>query len=115
MEPIRALGRIQPLGGGTRDRISKWFDKREHGSRGDLGGALAAALADPEADTVVLLGDGAPSAGDCFFRERILERLRQGLRLRPKAIHCVAFGARATDRQFLEEIAARGGGRCVEK
>ncbi len=115
LAPARALGKVQPLGGGTREKIIRWFEKQDRGRRGDLGGALAAALSDPEADTLILLGDGGASAGDCVFRERILERVRQGLRLRPKVIHCVAFGSRPSERQFLEEIAGLGGGRCVER
>ena len=115
LDPSRALGKLQPLGGGTRDRIIRWFGRQEGGRRGDMGGAIVAGLADPEADTLLLLGDGEPSAGDCLFRERILERIRQGLRLRPKAIHCIAFGAKPQDRRFLEEIAARGGGLCIER
>lgn len=115
LQPERALGRIRELGGGTRDRIRRWLEKRPPGRAGDMGAALAAAILDGEADTVILLGDGAPTAGDCLFRERIRERVRQCLRLRPVALHAVAFGGRPQDRRFLEDLASMGGGRCVER
>ena len=66
-------------------------------------------------DTVLFLGDGAASAGDCLFRERIRERVRQALRLRPVVLHAVAFGSRPADRAFLEDLAALSGGRWVER
>ena len=111
----RALGKLAELKGGTRDRLRRWFEKQARGRRGDMGGALAAAVLDGEADTVLFLGDGAPSSGDCLYRERILERARQVLRRRPVAVHAVACGSRAADRQFLEQIAALSGGKCVER
>ena len=115
LEPARALGRIQELKGGTRDRVRRWLERQARGKRGDLGGALVAAIRDGEADTILFLGDGAASAGDCLFRERILERVRQALRLRPVALHAVAFGSRPQDRKFLEDLAAMAGGKCVER
>jgi HEAT repeat protein len=115
LEPLRAVGRIGELKGGTRDRLRKWFERQPRGRKGDLGAALAAAVLDGEADTVLFLGDGAASAGDCLFQERIRERVRQALRLRPVAIHAVAYGSRPPDRQFLEELAGMTGGRCIER
>ena len=115
LEPERALGKVQPLAGGTRARIAKWFERRKRGQKGDPGAALPAAILDGEADAVLFLGDGAASAGDCLFRERIRERVRQALRLRPVVLHAVAFGSRPPDRQFLEELAESTGGRCVER
>jgi len=114
-EAERALGKIGELKGGTRDRLRRWFEKQARGRRGDMGGALVAAILDGEADTVLFLGDGAPSAGDCLFRERIEARVRQALRRRPVALHAVAYGSRAPDRQFLEALADLGGGKCVER
>ncbi|HEU4394172.1 MAG TPA: HEAT repeat domain-containing protein [Planctomycetota bacterium] len=115
LEPARALGKIQPLAGGARARLAKWFERRPRGQRGDPGAALPAAILDGEADTLLFLGDGAASAGDCLFRERIRERVRQALRLRPVLIHAVAFGSRPLDRAFLEEVAESTGGRCIER
>lgn len=115
LEPARALGKLLPLKGGNRAKIGKWLDRQARGKRGDMGGALVASILDGEADTVLFLGDGNPSAGDCLFRERILERIRQARRLRPVAIHAVACGAKPADRQFLEAIAEAAGGTCVER
>lgn len=115
LAPVRALGRIEELKGGTRDRLRKWFERQARGMRGDLGGALTAGILDGEADTVLFLGDGASSAGDCLFRERIRERVRQALRRRPVVLDAVAFGSRPTDRQFLEELTASTGGKCIER
>jgi hypothetical protein len=114
-ESTRALGKIGELKGGTRDRLRKWFEKQAKGRRGDLGGALVASILDGEADTVLFLGDGAASAGECLFRERILRRVQQAVRRRPVALHMVAYGSRAPDRQFLETLAALTGGSCVER
>jgi hypothetical protein len=114
-EPARALGRLQPLGGGVRARLGKWFERRPRGDRGDPGAALVAAILDGEADTILFLGDGAASAGDCLFHERIRERVRQALRLRPAVLHAVAFGSRPRDRAFLEDLATLSGGRFLER
>jgi len=115
LEPARALGKLLPLKGGNRAKIGKWLERQARGKRGDMGAALVASILDGEADTVLFLGDGNPSAGDCLFRERILERMRQARRLRPVAIHAVACGAKPADRQFLEAIAEATGGTCVER
>ncbi|MHC4923463.1 MAG: hypothetical protein ACYTG4_05225 [Planctomycetota bacterium] len=115
LTPSRALGSLKPLNASLRKKLMKWFDRQEHGRRGDLHGALESALSDPVADTVLLLGDGATSSGEVLFRERIQRRVRQLLRLRPMALHTVAFGGRDVDRKFMKDLAGMSGGRSTAR
>jgi hypothetical protein len=80
--------------------------------RGDLLAGVLDALRDDQVDTVFLLSDGAPSAGDLVDRARVLAAVRQLNRTRKVAIHTIGVGAgSAAERNFLEALARESGGR----
>ncbi len=82
--------------------------------RTNLFDSVETALADPDADTIVLLADGAPTEGKRRTRTTILAGIRRLDRFRLARIHCVEVGAANTSARwkgFMKEIAdATGGG-----
>jgi hypothetical protein len=69
-------------------------------------------------DSVFLLTDGAPSAGEETSREGLIAGLQYLRRWRPVRVHCVEVGAGNTGSRwkgFLAEVAAACGGRAVSR
>ena len=92
----------------------KWFRGRKDQGVGDLWGALTLAMADPEVDTIVALGDGAPSGG-----ERWNLRLMKDLFLERNRFRRIALDAVLTDPppsivRYWREMTAESGGRLLE-
>lgn len=112
-EVKRAFDRAAPLDAGARKTI-EGFLRATPGERGNLLAALLEAIADDGVDTVFLLSDGAPGAGDLVDRVRVAAAVRRANRTRKVLIHTIGFGAEtAVDRGFLESLARESGGRCV--
>lgn len=63
-------------------------------------------------DTLYVLSDGAPSAGEVIDKEEILRLVRETNRLRRLTIHTITFGDR-NDTRFLKVLAEENGGRHV--
>ena len=79
---------------------------------------LALAMSDREVDSVFLMTDGAPTAGEETTRSGILRGLAHLRRWRPVRIHCVEVGAGNTGSRwkgFLAEVAAAAGGKFASK
>ncbi|MCE9634937.1 MAG: HEAT repeat domain-containing protein [Planctomycetes bacterium] len=92
------------------------FCKLTPGERGNLLGGVLDAIAEDDVDTIYLLSDGAPSAGDMVDKTRVQAAIRQVNRTRKVAIHTIGFGAqKSTERGFMEGVARDAGGRCVLK
>ncbi len=77
--------------------------------------ALEVALADPDADTIVLLSDGAPSIGKYEYFSRIRHHVGRMNRLRRVAISAVALQPTDHARSFLERLAKETGGSYSER
>lgn len=77
----------------------------------NIWGTLASTLADEEADTIFLLSDGEASQGRLTDPEHILREFGflNGTRL--VVVHTIALGPNS----FMKELAARTGGKYVEK
>jgi HEAT repeat protein len=76
------------------------------------------ALSDPDADTIVLLTDGAPTEGKRRTRTAIVAGVRQLNRYRLARIHTVEVGAQNTSprwKGFLKEIADATGGTYLAR
>jgi HEAT repeat protein len=73
-------------------------------------GALEAAFAHKEADTVYLLSDGEPTQGRITDPDDLLREVQRWNRLRKVAVHTVSFGGSP----FLKALAEQNGGRYVE-
>jgi Mg-chelatase subunit ChlD len=92
----------------------------------DLYGAVMTALADPDADTIFVVSDGMPSAGEERDPWQILRRVRKINRSKRIAIHTVFVSATEaftpplpgqpasmTGSRFLTELATQNGGGFV--
>jgi HEAT repeat protein len=69
--------------------------------------ALVTALEDPRVDTVYLLSDGDPSAGQVIEPMLILERIGKLNRSRKVQIHTISIGKESA---FMQALAAQNGG-----
>lgn len=63
-------------------------------------------------DTLYVITDGAPSAGEVQDKDEIRRRVRESNRLRRLTIHCVTFGNK-NDTDFLVPLAEENGGRHI--
>jgi hypothetical protein len=63
-------------------------------------------------DTLYVITDGAPTAGEITDKDEIRRRVREVNGLRKIAIHCVTFGNQ-NDVDFLRPLAEENGGRHV--
>ena len=96
----------------------RFLQKKTPEGRTNIHDALATAFADPDVDTVFLLTDGAPSAGEETGRTGFLRALGFLRRWRPVRVNCVEVGAQNTGARwkgFLAEVAAATGGIHVAK
>ena len=102
----------------TRRAALAWFSKKRPGGRTNLFDALARALGEPAVDTIFVLTDGAPSAGEYRTRTGILMEVARRNRYRKAVIHTIEIGADRTGRRwrgFLADLARRNGGRSVRR
>lgn len=114
VRPVPCFERATSLSRKTREDVAAFLGRTAAADRGNLLAAVLAALEDDSIDTVFLLSDGIPSAGDLVDRVRVQAAIRAANRRRKAAIHTIGFGAaQATQRAFLEGIARDSGGRCV--
>ena len=93
----------------TSESLADALGTLRNGGQTNLFGALETALQDPEADTVTVISDGAPSAGAVVEPEEILRRIRRLNRTRQITIH----GVSKTPTEFLKRLAAENGGRII--
>ena len=96
----------------NRDDAQQWLEKTTPGGATNVFGALSAALAFDEAQTIFLLTDGDPTAGEYQMPDSILAEIDSINRDRMVDIHTVAAGnVRA---EFLADLAATNGGVSVD-
>ncbi len=110
--------RVVPAGPAARTEALRFLQKQPPAGRTNIFDALAAAMTDPEVDTVLLLTDGAPSEGEETTRTGFLAGLARLRRWRPVRVHCVEIGAANTGSRwkgFLAEVAAATGGVHVAR
>lgn len=63
-------------------------------------------------DTLYVITDGAPTAGEIVDKDEIRRRVREANQLRKVAIHCITFGDK-NDTDFLKPMAEENGGRHI--
>jgi HEAT repeat protein len=108
----------RPMPVTARRRAVEWYAGLEPGGRTNLYDALRIALAEPAVDTVFLLTDGAPSAGEHRERGAILAAVASLNRFRKAVIHTVDIGGKTTGKKwrgFLADLARSTGGRHVRR
>ena len=106
------------LGGAQRSRIRRWMEARGPSGRTALYDGIELALRDPEVDTVVVLTDGAPSAGAWFTKTDLLQAVEDRLRFHPCRIDVVGIGSERVSsrwRDVLERLADLSGGKLVRR
>jgi hypothetical protein len=114
VEPRAAFGRPLALTPKARRDAANFADDTSPAHAGNLLAAVLLALEGEGTDTVYLLSDGAPSAGDMVDKGRVRAAVRQRNRTAKRAIHAIGFGVlKATERGFLEGVAKDSGGRAV--
>ena len=102
----------------ARAAALRFMDKTAPDGRTNIFDSLELALGDPDADTIVLLTDGAPTEGRRRTRTAILAGLRQVNRYRLARIHTVEVGAQNTSprwKGFMKEIADATGGSYLQR
>ena len=102
-----------PARRGTVRKLLAWIDARQPAGRTALYDGIARALNEPEIDQVVVLSDGAPSAGTWFTKLDLLEGVRRANRYRRARIDVIAIGAERVAKRWrdvLQRIALEHGG-----
>jgi len=102
----------------ARKALVRALKKHVPDGRTNIYDSLALALADPEADTIVLVTDGAPSAGLHRTRRSIVDAVREDNRYRLARIHTVEIGAKTTSKRwrgFLRDLADATGGHYLAR
>jgi HEAT repeat protein len=102
----------------ARTRVRDRLAARPPGGRTALYDGIALALRDPEVDAVVVLSDGAPSAGERFTKTDVLEGVRRANRWRRARIDVVGVGSADVAKRWrtlLKDIAEETGGKYLEK
>ena len=115
----RALyGALATMSAGNRAAVLEAVRSLSANGGTNIMAALDLALADPRADTIVLLTDGAPSVGTTDTDE-ILRRVRKKNAGRRIRIHAIWVdgppmpGGGLGGSTFLERLAAQNDGRCI--
>ena len=107
-----------PVTESMRRRVTTWLASREPAGRTALFDGIAAALADPDVDQVVVLSDGAPSAGSWFTKTDLLRevgRLQRWTRARVDVVRIGQDGVAARWRRLLEQLADVTGGVALSR
>lgn len=104
--------KLTKLNRGTRSALDRHLDAQEPDGGTNIYDSLVQALEDEEADTIVLLSDGEPSAGVFTDAQRIrsgIEKLNGPRRI---VIHCVAVGMNS---YLMRGLAADNGGTYIRR
>lgn len=115
-EVAAALPRSQPLDAPRREALLRFVRGRAPGGKTALYDGVAWGLADPEVDTLVVLSDGAPSAGTYFTKSDLLAEVRRANRWRRARIDVIAVGADGVAQRWrdaLQRLAQDSGGACL--
>ena len=102
----------------TREKVTAALAARPPAGRTALYDGIALALDDPATDTILVLSDGAPSAGAFFTKADLRAELKKANRWRHARIDVIAIGADDVAKKWrtlLREIAEDTGGRLVMK
>ena len=108
---LRAFGKLQS---GKAARASTWLSKQPAKGWGAIYDALAAALEDPEVDTIYLLSDGRPSRGTVSREFRVRQEIQRLNRWRRVQINTILLGEKTVDRNFMKRLADGNGGVAVD-
>ncbi|MCB9918210.1 MAG: HEAT repeat domain-containing protein [Planctomycetes bacterium] len=94
----------------TREQAKVWIDRLGAGGGTNLYDAVKEAFDDPDVDTIYLLSDGEPTAGEVTDPAQIRDDVKRWNEHRKIVIHTVAVGGSL---QILEHLALDSGGKYV--
>ena len=100
--------RLRRLTRANRREMLEAVRKLKGGGGTNTFGALMAAFDDPNVDTIYLLTDGVPTAGELTNVDDILDAVEDINRTRQVVIHCISIGL---DSVLLKQLAAMTGGQ----
>ena len=117
-EPMPYKETLFPATPQARRAAVKFLGKRRPDGRTNLYDSLELAFADPHADTIVVVTDGAPSEGKRRTRTAILAGVAVLNRYRLARVHTVEVGAKNTSprwRGFMRQLAEATGGHYLAR
>jgi hypothetical protein len=103
---------LESQGEGTVQSAREWVRARDFDGGTNIYGGLEFAFLDPAVEEIVLLSDGAPTAGALTDPAEILARVARWNRWRHVRISTVSFGAPPKARAFLYRLSRENGGAC---
>lgn len=98
---------LKTLGKGNRNELLEKVAKIKLAGGTNTYGVIMAAMQDPEVDTIYLLTDGIPTAGEVVDPDEILEAVMRENRTRQIIIHCISIGMKS---DLLKDLAELTGG-----
>ncbi|MDE0960469.1 MAG: VWA domain-containing protein [Planctomycetota bacterium] len=118
---LRFSTKLVKARGSSLKKAIQFVQQLRAGGETNSYGALEAAFADREVDTIYLLSDGSPTVGDETSQTLILDAVRKWNRYRATRIHCFGLFAGEAPRQdegqardFLRRLARSNHGRYTE-
>ena len=103
---------LQPLTPRVREVLAAHLKSQQPAGETNLFDALRKALLMDDVETIVLLSDGAPTAGRYTEEGAILSAVEQLNAKREVVIHCVSVGVSSS---LLRRLAAQNGGRYARR
>ncbi len=100
----------------AREKISKALEGRPPAGKTALYDGIAKAIEDPVVDSIIVLSDGAPSAGAHFTKTDLREGLKKANRWRRARVDVISVGTDEVAkkwRSLLKDVAEDHGGRCI--
>jgi len=92
----------------------EWFEDNELRGKGNVWDAIDVALLDPEVDTLVIMGDGAPSGGPHWNLELMIPMLLERNRFRQITFDVLLSEAPGNLVPHWERLASETDGTCLE-
>ncbi len=110
--------RLQPATPANLSAAFKFIDTRrgtgnEGGNRGNLYDSFVHSMLDPTTDTVFLLSDGVPTAGEYQLASRLVPHFERANRCARLEVHCVIIGNSSKGKKFMQDLARSTGGQHV--
>lgn len=112
--PAAAFKQATPVSKSNREKAMDFLRKRSYRSTSSVVEALAAAMADPEIDTLVLVGDGGSSSGAHQYDGHVLDAAKRLYARHGVRIHTVLVTDSTRHEKLMNDLAEVTGGRMVK-
>ena len=106
--------KLVPLDKETRKRLEVFIKKANPGGQTNFSGSLRSIFRYEDVDTIYLLSDGAPTAGETD-REELLKLISRWNRRRRVRINTIGFDLKPDAKKLMIDIAAKNYGVFVER